>query len=653
MPFSVSYNVPIVLLSYLVAFLAAYLALGLIGRMSLEVGRARLVWCASAALVMGVGVWSMHFMGMQALVLGVPLSYAVGETVASLAVALIFLTPAFWLATAPTHGKFQLVVGALIMAVAIGAMHYTGMFAMRMQAALVFSLPLVACSVGVAFAASLAALVIIRRHLGGDERIFSSQRGFGAALMALAVSGLHYTAMTAVRFVPLRCAPTGEALVGGGSLTAIAVGGGAAAIFCLVVMASLRDRLVRQQSDMIASQSRMLSEIASEVEVRRVAECALRESEERYRTLVENVPDVVWIGDEQGTMSYMSPNVARLLGYQAEDLLAAGSRGLWSFVHGDDVARLRAAYAGFFERGTPFDEVVRARAQNDHCQHLQIRAVHIEQREGLRVASGLLTNVSAFVEVEDRLKQATVAMRLAKEEAERANQAKSLFLANMSHELRTPLNAIIGYAELLMEEMEESGVNDRSSDLSKIRDSGSQLLELINDILDISKIDAGKMTLHLEEVDLSSLMDTLAYTIKPLVARNGNVFKLNYPVALPALRTDGVKLRQCLLNLLSNACKFTERGQIGLEVVMDEGLLKFRVADTGIGLEAEQAARLFQDFVQVDASKTRKYGGTGLGLSITRRLCRLMGGDVVLASTPGRGSIFTISLPLAPALRAN
>jgi PAS domain S-box-containing protein len=396
----------------------------------------------------------------------------------------------------------------------------------------------------------------------------------------------------------------------------------------------------------------MLTVIASEVEERRVAERALRESEERYRTLVENVPDVVWIGDEKGKMSYLSPNVARILGYKAEDLLASDSALLWSFVHEGDVERLRRAYVGFFERGTPFDEVVRARAQNGVCQHLQMRAVHTQLDEGRRVASGLLTNVSAFVEVEDRLRHTSVEMRLAKEEAERANQAKSLFLANMSHELRTPLNAIIGYSELLMEELEEAEVEGSLKDLSKIRDAGRQLLELINDILDISKIDAGKMTLHLEEVDLSTLMETLVHTIEPLAARNGNIFKLSCPDVLPALRTDGVKLRQCLLNLLSNACKFTERGQIALEVAMVEGLLRFQVADTGIGMEAEQASRLFQDFVQVDATTTRKYGGTGLGLSITRRLCQLMGGDVALASIPGRGSIFTISLPFSSALGA-
>ena len=250
-------------------------------------------------------------------------------------------------------------------------------------------------------------------------------------------------------------------------------------------------------------------------------------------------------------------------------------------------------------------------------------------------------------------KRAEIALRHAKEEAEEASRAKSRFLASMSHELRTPLNAIIGYSEMLYEEAEVGGLDTFLPDLVKIREAGSHLLSLINDILDLSKIEAGKMDVLIEEFEVADLIAQVQSVIEPLMTKNANTLVVECAPDAGAMRSDQTKLRQSLFNLLSNAAKFTERGRILLAVrrIVRDGddMLEFKVSDTGIGMTREQLDRLFQAFAQAEASTSRDYGGTGLGLAITRHFCRMLGGEVAAESTPGKGSTFAIVVPaIAP-----
>ncbi len=327
--------------------------------------------------------------------------------------------------------------------------------------------------------------------------------------------------------------------------------------------------------------------------------------------------------------------------------------------------------ADVMEPGTPFETIIRRAAERGLVEEARGRVEDwvAERLASHRGASGVevphhsdgrwiriserKTNdggsVAVYADVTD--------LQIARDQAMQATEAKSQFLASMSHELRTPMNAIIGFTRLVMRRAKDVLPAQQYGNLEKILASANHLLALLNDVLDLSKIEAGKMTVLIERFDVAALIGQVQAVIQPLIAKNGNTLVVECAPDLGALRSDQTKLRQNLLNLLSNAAKFTQQGRITLAVRRlardGQDWLEFRVSDTGIGMSKEQLGRLFEVFSQAEASTARDYGGTGLGLAITRRYCRMLGGDVTVESAPGAGATFTIMLPaVAPAADA-
>ncbi len=254
----------------------------------------------------------------------------------------------------------------------------------------------------------------------------------------------------------------------------------------------------------------------------------------------------------------------------------------------------------------------------------------------------------------EKLHQINASLTEARDKALEASRAKATFLANMSHELRTPLNAVIGYSDMLLEEGEFLSSKEIESDLKRIREAGKYLLRLVNDILDLSKIEAGKMEVELQEFDIKELIEDLRATFKPILFKNKNTLEIDCPDQIGKMRSDPIKVKQCLYNLMSNACKFTHQGRIFLKVKRTNSQpeqISFQVSDTGIGMSPEVQKKVFAPFVQADSSMARKYGGTGLGLALCNHFCRLLGGEILLQSEEGKGSTFTINLPAEAVLQ--
>jgi signal transduction histidine kinase len=312
-------------------------------------------------------------------------------------------------------------------------------------------------------------------------------------------------------------------------------------------------------------------------------------------------------------------------------------------VFGVNVAGFFAAYAinGSFPEHIPLEALSGVGLVSVICATIYVAMMALYYADVVASQSGLEREAQRHRATAERL-------RKTKEEAERANQQKSIFLAKMSHQLRTPLNAVIGYSEMLLEDAELND-GEQSEDLRRINSAGKHLLSLVTDVLDMSKIEADKTELVIQPFELLGFIEDVIATSRSVVEANGNEFLVERGAGLGIVISDATRLRQAILNLLSNAGKFTKKGRVILQITREKGdaedWIRIAVSDTGIGISPDNLQKLFQDFNQGDASTSSKYGGTGLGLALSQNLCRMMGGDISVESEVGRGSRFTIRVP--------
>jgi len=400
---------------------------------------------------------------------------------------------------------------------------------------------------------------------------------------------------------------------------------------------------VADRNDELGKQARAFQRMVREVAARELrlkeAEEALRRSERHFRALIEKGRDIIALLDPSAVILFQSASVERVLGYQPASMV---SQSAYDFIHPDDRMRAREAIAKCSSSPDSVLQIEYRMGANDGSW----RDIESTITNALAdpAVGGILINSRDVTE-----RKLAEQMEKDKQAADLANQAKSSFLANMSHELRTPLNAILGYSEMLQEEAEDLGHDTYLPDLAKIHSAGKHLLELINAVLDISKIESGKMELYLETFSVAKIAEDVASIILPLIQKNDNKLLIDVADDAGTIHADLTKVRQSLFNLLSNASKFTDKGEIRMKVAREiaDGAdwIVIRIIDSGIGMTPDQMGKLFEAFAQADASTTRKFGGTGLGLAISRRFCRMMGGDITVESEVGKGSTFTVRLP--------
>lgn len=626
-----SYDLTLVALSVAIAIMASYSGMLLADRVAASGrGMAPRLWLIGGAIVLGAGVWAMHFLGMLAFTLPLPVEYDISITLYSaIPAALASAVMIFEIARSDVK-PLHLIIGGVLMGAGIGAMHFTGMAAMRMNAAMAYDPQIFAVSIVVAVV--LAVIALSTRHLIGRFTVRARMgKTIASGIMGLAIAGMHYTAMSATYYFP-----------NAGQIEVVAPNTTALALAIAVVVTFLLGVAV----------------IATVIDQRLGAAAkAVKSSEQHMRAIFDNVVDGIFVADTRGIIQATNAASEKLFGYDADELIGADVKML---MQSEDSGRHDKLLNGYLVGGTKSSIVlmrpVHALRKDGCTVPVKITVTEVE-RNGERIFVSVCRDITEDLRaseslrvyqerLEELLDERTSQVKVAQE----ANQMKSDFLANMSHELRTPLNAIIGITEMVREDAEDDGHGDYIEPLDRVMRSGRHLLQLINDLLDLSKIEAGRLDLHVETFDLGETIRDAVVTVDPLVQKNGNELILDMEEDVGDLSSDMTRIKQILLNLLSNAAKFTENGTIRVTVSIMESMrgsdyVVIDVRDSGIGLTDEQQSRLFQDFQQADSSTTKKYGGTGLGLAISRRLARMMGGDVTVQSQIDDGAEFTLVLP--------
>jgi len=597
-----SYSLGLVILSVVVATIGAYVAVEIAQRVR-TAERRRLVWIGGGALAMGLGIWSMHFVGMLALHLPVPVWYDALLTFASAGAAVVGCAIAFIIFNRGTVRGWLLVVASVFMGAAIAGMHYTGMAGMRMTGHVIYDPVIVAASIGVAIIGSFAALALTRNLLQpGSEPGAPYKKTAASLLMGLAVAGMHYTGMAAAQFTggPAGWKPTGYFVFGSDQLGLIV----AISSVALLAIALLATRFVRWTNT----------------------------TSSRFENLLDLAPQVVWFGRPDGHITYSNPYWYEYTGLSERETLGYG----WTTaIHPDDRERVVASLQSADEEGRYEFEFRLRRKDESFCWFLA------RGRPGRDDSGKVDAWVGIAVDIEER--------KTAEQQAWAASQAKSEFLASMSHELRTPLNAIGGYAELLAMGIRGPLNADQAQDIARIRRSQQHLLTLINDVLNFAKVDAGQTEYRMTAVPVDEALRDTESMIAPQVLAKGLHYSYKGAGKSASVLADPEKLQQIVINLLGNAVKFTESGgTITLSSQFVGNCIEIRVADTGPGISPEKLDRIFDPFVQAERRLNQPVQGVGLGLAISQDLAQAMDGKITVESVVGEGSTFTLSLPRAP-----
>jgi two-component system sensor histidine kinase/response regulator len=606
-----SYNYYLVALSVAISSLASYAALDLAGRVTAARGFIRMAWLSGGACALGMGIWAMHYIGMLACSLPVPVGYDWPTVAGSLLCAILASCVALFVVSRQRMTTFHLILGSLVMGSGVAAMHYIGMAAMRLSATRSYSVPLVALSVILAVLISLVALWLAF-NLREARRNRGPKKFASALLMGAAIPVMHYTGMAAVTFVPTRTLPDLEHAV---NISALGL-----SCIILVTLFALGMTLLTALVD------------------RRFAEQALKleSGEQQYRQLVESAQVILWRRDPRSeTFKFVNLEAESLFGYSVQNWLTQPT--FWTdHIHPDDRAKVESCCAQAVLDGQPQQFEHRMIAATGRIPWLRTSVRVVAGAEGDRELFGVMVDISA--------------RKQAQEAAEAANRAKSEFLANMSHEIRTPMNGILGMTELAL----ETELSPLQRDyLSVVKSCADGLLSLVNDILDFSKIEAGKLTLDRHAFNLHKMVADCMKGLSLRAHQKGLELALEVADDIPEQMVgDPGRLRQIIVNLAGNAIKFTERGEVVMTVTREQqadGLvLRFTVRDSGIGIAADKLETIFEVFEQADSSTTRVYGGTGLGLSISSRLVELMQGRIWVDSEVGVGSCFSFTAKFAP-----
>ena len=608
-----SYDHRLVALSVLISVFASYAALDLAGRVTSARGSARRLWLGGGALAMGTGIWSMHYVGMLALRLPVPVQYDWPTVLLSLFAAILASAIALFVVSRSRMNFFRAVAGAIFMGSAIAGMHYIGMAAMRLPAMCHYSSRIVILSVVLAIVIALVAL-LLTFHFRGETTSGDWRKIASAAVMGAAVPVMHYTGMAAASFTP--------ALSIEGSLSHSLNISSVGTIGIIVVTFMLLGITI-----LTALVDRRFSAQAMELEA----------SERRSRHILETSFDAFVGTDSQGKITDWNRQAEITFGWPHAAVLGQTlAETIIPLSHRESYAQqIRELVASNDERALNrrFETVASHRDGLETPVEVTISAL---LGEGSYHFAGFFRDLTQRKRFEQDLREA-------KEAAEAASKTKSTFLATMSHEIRTPMNGILGMTELVLDS--ELSAEQREN-LGLVRLSAEALLAIINDILDFSKIEAGKLELESIPFDLRESLGDAMKLLSFRASQKGLelVYEV-HPDVPEGLLGDPGRIRQILINLVGNAIKFTQHGEVLINVEEESHepgvtCLHFAVKDTGVGIPPEQQRKIFEPFSQADGSTTRKYGGTGLGLTISTKLVALMGGSIWVESEPGQGSTF-------------